>query len=82
LDPAFFVDGAFFFGVGAASGAGVVAVVVGLGVEVVGFVVDGGGLPAVPCARTTLEICGATQTVALAASPVLKVARAKSRRVN
>jgi hypothetical protein len=75
VDPDFFVDRAFSWGVGAAFGDGVVPVAGGL-------VVDGGGLPASPGASATLEIRGATQTAALAATPVLKVARAKSRRVN
>jgi hypothetical protein len=59
----------------------VVEVVVGLVVEEV-VVVDGRGLPAVVCARATLEICGATQTAALVARPALTVAFASSRRVN
>jgi hypothetical protein len=69
------------FGVGGAFCDGVAAVV-GLVAGVVGVVVDRGGLPAAARPRATLEICGATQTIALAASPVLKVACAKSRRVN
>jgi hypothetical protein len=78
---AFFdVRGAFF---GAVVGGVAVVAVVGLVVEVVvGVVVDGGGLPAVVCARATLEICDATQTAALAARPALTVAFASSRRVN
>ena len=79
-DPFLVVDGALlgvvgsFFGVGGA----VVGLVV-VGALVVG---DGGGLPAVVCARATLEICGATQTAALAARPALTVACANFRRVN
>ena len=59
----------------------VVELVVGLVVGAL-VVVDGGGLPAVICARATLEICGATQTAAPAARPALTVAFASSRRVN
>jgi hypothetical protein len=65
--------GGVFFGAG--------GVVVGLVVGAV-VVVDGGGLPAVACARATVEICGATQAAALAASPVLNVVCANSRGVN
>jgi hypothetical protein len=74
----FSVRGAFF---GAVVGGVVVVAVVGLVVEAV-VVVDGGRLPAVACARATVEICGATQTAALAARPALTVAFASSRRVN
>ena len=41
-----------------------------------GRIVEGGGLPAVVCARATLESCGATQTTAPAAMPALTPARA------
>jgi hypothetical protein len=74
----FSVRGAFF---GAVVGGVVVVAVVGLVVEAV-VVVDGGRLPAVACARATVEICGATQTAALAPRPALTVAFASSRRVN
>jgi hypothetical protein len=73
VDASLFGVGGSFFGVG---GAVVGPVVVGA------VVVDGGGLPAVVCARATLEICGATQTAALAARPALTVVCANFRRVN
>jgi hypothetical protein len=76
---AFFGVGGAFFEVSAVVVGGVVVGVVVVGAVVV---VDGGGLPAVVCARATLEICGATQTAALAARPALTVAFANSRRVN
>jgi hypothetical protein len=91
---AFFgVGAAFFVGGGARLGVGgrvvgsvagsvvglVVGVVVGLVVGVV-VVVEGGGLPAIVCARATVEICGATQTAALAPRPALMAAFANARR--
>jgi hypothetical protein len=68
-----FGAGTAFFGVG-------LAVVGGSGVVVV-VVVAGGGLPAILSSRATVEICGVTQAAALAARPVLTVARTHSRRV-
>jgi hypothetical protein len=78
--PFFVVDGAWFGVSGSFFGVG--GAVVGLVVVGAVVVLDGGGLPAVICARVTLEICGATQTAALAARPALKVACANFRRVN
>lgn len=69
----FFGADAAFFGFGVA--------VIGRFVVVAVVVVGGGGLPAIAWSRATVEICGVTQTAALAARPVLTVARTNSRRV-
>ena len=79
-DPFFVVDGALLGGGGSFFGVG--GAVVGLVVVGALVVGDGGGLPAVVCARARLEICGATQTAALAARPALTVVCANFRRVN
>jgi hypothetical protein len=65
--------GSSFFGADAAFlGFGVA--VIGRFVVVAVVFVAGGGLPAIVWSRATVEICGVTQTAALAARPVLTVA--------